>query len=166
MGIGCTHWDRYTDTGDEGTSHCVYCRCLAAEAEVERLQQQLDCYVAMKEGVGIRIGDLEAEIERLRSLDPTGWSRLYKRKQDEVNRLQGELSDQRNDNAAIGARLETIREQRVQIGELEAEVKRLREALRAIVKHQEEIGGGLATLSVTRRIALVALDGQAENGGK
>ena len=45
MGIGCDHDARFTDTADEGTSHCVYCRALAAEREVERLLEEIDGYV-------------------------------------------------------------------------------------------------------------------------
>ena len=43
--------------------------------------------------------------------------------------------------------------------ELRAEVDRLRVALEAIVMHQEAIGGGIAVLSATRRIAQEALEG-------
>ena len=39
MGIVCDHDDKFIDSGDEGTSHCVYCRCLAAEADVVRLRK-------------------------------------------------------------------------------------------------------------------------------
>ena len=28
----CHHDKRFIDSGDDGTSHCVYCRCLVAEA--------------------------------------------------------------------------------------------------------------------------------------
>lgn len=38
MGIGCGHDDRFSDWADEGTGHCVYCRALAAEVEIERLR--------------------------------------------------------------------------------------------------------------------------------
>jgi len=38
----CKHDPKFIDTGDEGTSHCVYCRCLAAEAIVNRLPRTVD----------------------------------------------------------------------------------------------------------------------------
>ena len=47
------------------------------------------------------------------------------------------------------------------IHNLVADNARLREALKMIVAHQEKMGGGLAVLSATRRIAQNALDGTA-----
>jgi len=40
MNNSCGHDERYTDTADDGTAHCVYCRALAAEAEIKRLQTE------------------------------------------------------------------------------------------------------------------------------
>ncbi len=37
------------------------------QTEVERLKNEVSCFLAMKDGVAIRIAGLEAEIERLRS---------------------------------------------------------------------------------------------------
>ena len=48
------------------------------------------------------------------------------------------------------------------IVETGATVGALREALEAIVLHQESIGGGLAVLSATRRIAQEALGGEQD----
>ena len=54
---------------------CGTCDCgeLMREAadEIERLREDCACYEAMKNGVAMRIADLEAEIERLRAaLEP------------------------------------------------------------------------------------------------
>jgi len=47
--------------------------------------------------------------------------------------------------------------------QLIAEIERLRAALEAIVAHQESLGGGLAVLSVSRRIAQKALTESPES---
>ena len=41
MGIGCNHDSKFVDTGDEGTCHCVYCRCLVAERDAGQLRKLL-----------------------------------------------------------------------------------------------------------------------------
>ena len=40
--------------------------------ELDRLQNENECFVAMKEGIGIRIADLEAKIKRL-ELEKDAW---------------------------------------------------------------------------------------------
>ena len=47
---------------------------------------------------------------------------------------------------------------------LRKENSTMQEALRAIVLHQEAIGGGLAVLSATRQIAQMALDATVQDG--
>lgn len=39
--MSCEHDAKYMDVGGEGTGHCVYCRCLAAEAKVRQLEEEL-----------------------------------------------------------------------------------------------------------------------------
>jgi len=46
----CGHDQHYTDTADEGTSHCVYCRALAAEDEIKRLQSERDTWKDASDG--------------------------------------------------------------------------------------------------------------------
>jgi len=38
----CGHDARFVDSSDEGTSHCVYCRALAAEADMALLNRLLE----------------------------------------------------------------------------------------------------------------------------
>ena len=45
--MACNHDMQWVDTGDEGTSHCVYCRCLAAEKEIERLEAELGAAILL-----------------------------------------------------------------------------------------------------------------------
>ena len=51
----------------------------------------------------------------------------------------------------------TMRANNTYLRDLIAEIERLRAALQAIVKHQDTIGGGMASMSATRRIAAEAL---------
>ena len=82
----------------------------------------------------------------------------YRRRHRERLEYQDRLIRQcRRAEAKLDGRAATIRR-------LVERVETLKDALRAIVRHQETIGGGLAVLSSTRRIAQAALDAAERSG--
>ncbi len=100
MGIGCKHDDKFIDMADEGTSHCVYCRAMAAEVEVERLREEakLSTLAAQDDLADVLIDKvldeeaLRAEVERLRQEGDWGIRAWARRKREEKRRKAAEAA--------------------------------------------------------------------------
>jgi len=83
MNNSCGHDERYTDTADEGTSYCVYCRALAAEKEIKRLQAKLDGRAATIRRLAAEVAELEYFI----TLSDKLYLDRLDEKSDEIERL-------------------------------------------------------------------------------
>lgn len=70
MSTFCEHDEKFYDCGGEGTSHCVYCRCLAAESEVGDTRNAVQDLLGLRYGVpwlDISADDVDSYIEWVRT---------------------------------------------------------------------------------------------------